>query len=104
MTTASLALDTSTRYPQASPVRIVGPGDARRAGTVRQHGPAPAGAARGGETPRRTLDDVVVGVWEGLCSHHTVTCPVCSGKMVPRYGSGARPVGGRCKRCGSTLG
>ena len=51
-----------------------------------------------------TLDDLVVGVWEGLSSHHTVTCPVCSGKMAPRYGSGARPVGGRCQRCGSTLG
>ena len=51
-----------------------------------------------------TLDDVLVGVWEGLSSHHTVTCPVCSGKMAPRYGSGARPVGGRCRRCGSTLG
>ena len=53
---------------------------------------------------RLTLDDLVVGVWEGLSSHHTVTCPVCSGKMAPRYGSGARPVGGRCQRCGSTLG
>jgi hypothetical protein len=53
---------------------------------------------------RLTLDDVIVGVWEGLSSHHTVTCPVCSGKMTPRYGSGARPVGGRCKRCASSLG
>jgi hypothetical protein len=24
--------------------------------------------------------------------------------MAPRYGSGAKPVGGRCTRCGSTLG
>jgi hypothetical protein len=53
---------------------------------------------------RLTLDDVIVGAWEGLSSHHTVMCPVCSGKMAPRYGSGARPVGGRCKRCASTLG
>ena len=53
---------------------------------------------------RLTLDDVITGVWEGLSTHHTVTCPVCSGKMAPRYGSGARPVGGRCRRCGSTLG
>ena len=53
---------------------------------------------------RPTLDEVLSGVWEGLSSHHTVTCPVCSGKMAPRYGSGARPVGGRCQRCGSTLG
>ena len=53
---------------------------------------------------RLTLHQLINGVWEGLSSHHTVTCPVCSGKMTPRYGSGARPVGGRCKRCGSTLG
>jgi len=33
---------------------------------------------------RLTLDDLIVGVWEGLSSHHTVTCPVCSGKMTPR--------------------
>jgi hypothetical protein len=101
---STVALDTSARYRQASPARIGVPGDTRRAGTVRQHGPAPVGGARGGETPRRTLDDLIVGVWEGLSSHHTVTCPVCSGKMTPRYGSGARPVGGRCKRCASTLG
>jgi len=51
-----------------------------------------------------TLDDLLVGAWEGLSSHNTVTCPVCSGRMSPRYGSGARPVGGRCRRCGSSLG
>jgi hypothetical protein len=51
-----------------------------------------------------TLDDVVSAAWEGLIGHHSVTCPVCSGSMAPRYGSGAAPVGGRCKRCGSTLG
>jgi hypothetical protein len=102
--TLTLALDTSARNRQASPARIVVSDDAHRAGTVREHGPAPVGGVRGGEAPRRTLDDLVVGVWEGLSSHHTVTCPVCSGKMAPRYGSGARPVGGRCTRCGSTLG
>jgi hypothetical protein len=61
---------------------------------------------RDAEALRRgpTLDDLLVGVWEDLASHHTVTCPVCSGRMAPRYGSGARPVGGRCRRCGSSLG
>jgi hypothetical protein len=66
------------------------------------HGHAPRAAHASDRRP--TLDDVLVGVWEGLSSHHTVTCPVCGGKMAPRYGSGARPVGGRCQRCGSTLG
>jgi hypothetical protein len=66
------------------------------------HGHPPRAAHASDHGP--TLDDVVVGVWEGLSSHHTVTCPICSEKMAPRYGSGARPVGGRCQRCGSTLG
>lgn len=54
--------------------------------------------------PPRTLDDHISGAWEDLVGHRSVTCPVCTGPMVPRYGSGARPVGGRCRRCGSTLG
>ena len=52
----------------------------------------------------RTLDDVLSAAWDGLAAHHAVTCPVCTGSMAPRYGSGAKPVGGRCGRCGSTLG
>jgi hypothetical protein len=52
----------------------------------------------------RTLDDLISGAWKDLAAHHTVACPVCTGPMAPRYGSGARPVGGRCRRCGSTLG
>jgi len=86
-----------------SPERIVVPDAGRRAGTVPLHGPAEAGVVRDGETPRR-LDDVLSAAWDGLAAHSSVTCPVCSGSMVPRYGSGAQPVGGRCKRCGSTLG
>jgi hypothetical protein len=89
--------------PPRSPERIVVPDADHGAGTVRGHGPAEAGGVRGGETPRR-LDDVLTAAWDGLASHHSVTCPVCSGSMTPRYGSGAQPVGGRCRRCGSTLG
>jgi hypothetical protein len=68
-------------------VDLPGPGDA--------HGDAPRG--------RPTLDDLVVGAWEDLLAHHPVTCPICSAAMAPRYGSGPRPVGGRCSGCGSTL-
>jgi len=53
---------------------------------------------------RRTLDELIVGVWEDLTARHAAACPMCGGSMVPRYGSGAAPVGGRCGRCGSTLG
>ena len=53
---------------------------------------------------RLTLDDVIVGAWEGLLAAHPVTCPICSGAMEPRPGSGPRPVGGRCRDCATTLG
>ena len=97
MTSTALALDLGFERP-VDPR----PTSRRRRAAARRTDPLRATvAAQGG---RRTLDDLIVGVWEGLSSHHTVTCPVCSGKMTPRYGSGARPVGGRCKRCGSTLG
>jgi hypothetical protein len=94
---------TSEAAAAPSPVRIVVPDADRRAGTVHEHGPAKAGGGRDDETPRR-LDDVLSAAWDGLTAHHSVTCPVCRGSMAPRYGSGAKPVGGRCTRCGSTLG
>jgi DnaJ-class molecular chaperone len=87
--TSALALDLGFARPS-----ILGGSGDRLAARVSAHS----------SDHRPTLDEVLVGVWEGLSSHHTVTCPVCSGKMAPRYGSGARPVGGRCQRCGSTLG
>ena len=59
----------------------------------------PIGATR----DRPTLDELIVGVWEGLDARHTATCPVCSGAMTARFGSGHRPVGGRCGDCGSAL-
>jgi hypothetical protein len=60
----------------------------------------PAAEGRG----RRTLDELIVGVWEDLTAHHAAACPMCGASMQPRYGSGAAPVGGRCGGCGSTLG
>jgi hypothetical protein len=50
-----------------------------------------------------TLDDVLVGVWEGLTAHAQVECPVCAGEMKPEYAMHARPIGGRCAGCGSAL-
>jgi len=51
-----------------------------------------------------TLDDQLVGAWEGLIAHRAVECIVCHGRMEPEYGSGARePEGGRCSSCGATL-
>lgn len=50
-----------------------------------------------------TLDDVLVGVWEGLAAHRTVACPACGGAMTPRYSAGPAPVGGRCSSCRTTI-
>jgi len=52
---------------------------------------------------RLTLDELLVGVWEGLRSDRTAACPVCGGAMTPRHGHGPRPVGGGCTSCGATL-
>jgi hypothetical protein len=56
--------------------------------------------ATGGEP---TLDDLIAGVWEGLTARAIVECPVCTDELRPVYATHARPVGGRCAGCGSTL-
>ena len=50
-----------------------------------------------------TLDELLASVWEGLTAHQAVSCPVCGDRMEPEYGAQALPIGGRCKRCGSTV-
>jgi hypothetical protein len=85
----------------APPAEAAPPDEAAQQPTARSAAAPPAGPAhRGGAT----LDDVLAAAWDALAAHHSVTCPVCRGSMAPRYGSGAQPVGGRCRRCGSTLG
>jgi hypothetical protein len=69
---------------------ILGPADDEH------HDELPAG---GGPT----LEDVISGAWEGLAATRTAPCPVCSGTLVARYGSGSGPVAGRCNDCGSEL-
>lgn len=52
---------------------------------------------RGGEA---TLDELLVGAWEGLSAHRSVVCPVCRGTaMVPRR----HAAGGACADCGVEL-
>ena len=57
---------------------------------------AQAVATRGGEA---TLDEVLVGAWEGLSARRPVACPVCASPMNPRAGA----AGGACGKCGSQL-
>jgi DNA-directed RNA polymerase subunit RPC12/RpoP len=50
-----------------------------------------------------TLDDVIADAWQTLTTNRTAACPVCGSDMLPEFGTGALPVGGRCSHCGSTL-
>jgi hypothetical protein len=56
--------------------------------------------AVGGEP---TLDELIVGVWEGLTAHRVVQCPICHEEMAPEYAAQALPIGGRCGGCGTVL-
>ncbi len=77
----------------------------RRSHNVRTPGsPARQDSLFGAESaPRRvdslpTLDDVISHGWEGLSAGVAMACPICHGELVPDAG------GGRCDRCGCTLG
>jgi hypothetical protein len=94
MTTLALDLRLGAPPPEAG-----GAGPGARRGEPSGDAP-PAADVRG----RRTLDELIVGVWEDLSAHRAVDCPVCRDTMRPRYGAGAAPVGGRCDRCRSALG
>lgn len=69
-------------------------------------------AARGSLGGGLTLDDAIVGAWEGLAAQAVVACPLCGGALRPaaqRAGAGGSRagdpvVGGRCGDCGTTLG
>ena len=48
-----------------------------------------------------TLDDAIVGAWEGLAARVVVACPLCGGALRPHASPDA--VGGRCGDCGTAL-
>ena len=63
---------------------------------------------RGGRAPLPgerglTLDECIVGVWEGLHSGRPAACPVCGGAMKPSSAAGARPEVARCTGCHAQL-
>ena len=62
--------------------------------------PAPRAPLADGE---RSLADLVSSTWDSLAVAETASCFVCGGDLLPRFGAGARPVGGRCTDCGSEL-
>jgi hypothetical protein len=67
-------------------------------------GPGPEVAARecaGGLGGGPTLDDAIVGAWEGLAAQVVVACPLCGGALRPQAAPDA--LGGRCSDCATTL-
>jgi hypothetical protein len=69
------------------------------------HAPAAGHVARGRDGDPGgglTLDDAIVGAWEGLAARVVVACPLCGGRLRPHAAPDA--VGGRCGDCGTTLG
>ena len=51
---------------------------------------------------RLTLDDAIVGAWEGLAAQVVVACPLCDGSLRPKPALDSL-VGGRCDDCGTSL-
>ena len=98
--TLTLSVDRPSLFDDLGDDRPRRPSPPARSRESRDERPAGPGASR----HSLTLDHVISGVWDELAAHRTVTCPVCRGQMAPRYGSGSHPVGGRCRRCGSSLG
>ncbi len=96
--------------PAQDSKRLRGPGFARDRSPRRIPAPAvPKGGDQGAHESMvqqgggPTLDDLIVGVWEGLAAHRTVACLACGEAMTPRYSAGPVPVGGRCRSCGTTI-
>ena len=78
------------------PPSLFGQEPERSRTAAREAGRERAGDLGGG----LTLDDAIVGVWEGLAARVVVTCPLCHGALRPH---GAPDVGGRCDDCGASL-
>lgn len=50
-----------------------------------------------------TLGAVLVEAWNDVTAGSAAECPICAGRMAPRWSAGAGVVGGRCEDCGATL-
>lgn len=82
------------------PASLFGPSETEA--DARTPAPDPAARMRGGDlSGGPTLDDAIVGVWEGLAAQVVAACPLCGGALRPHASRDA--VGGRCGDCGTTL-
>ena len=62
---------------------------------------APA-ESRGDVGGSPTLDDAIVGAWEGLVARIAVACPLCGGRLRARPDDDDA-AGGCCDGCGTTV-
>ena len=96
--TLQLNLDLAPSRPR---VRLADPAPTPAAARALQRR-TPSGPVRPGPAGGRlTLDDVVVGVWEGLLARRTVRCLVCGADAMQPAHDGAP--GGHCGACHSQL-
>lgn len=79
------------------PPSLFGPGPAVRVPAADDAARTRDGDLGGG----LTLDDAIVGAWEGLAAQVVVPCPLCDGPLRPHAAPDA--VAGRCGDCGTTL-
>ena len=96
MTPAALQLDLDLA-PSRPRLRLADPAPMAAVALALQHR-TPSGPRPGPAGGRLTLDEALVGVWEGLLARRTVRCPVCRHEaMAPCDG------GGRCDACHAQL-
>jgi hypothetical protein len=57
----------------------------------------------GSVSGERTLDDAIVGAWEGLVAHAAAACLLCGATLRLRGMEHGVAAGGRCEHCGTTL-
>ncbi len=50
-----------------------------------------------------TLDETIVGAWEGLTAQVAVACPLCPEGVLRPLRSSPDRTGGRCDHCGAQL-
>jgi hypothetical protein len=96
MTATALQLDFDLA-PSRPPLRFDDPAPTKAAALALARR-TPSGQPSGPAGRRLTLDEALVGVWEGLLARRTVRCPVCHAEaMAPGRDSG------RCGACHSEL-
>jgi hypothetical protein len=101
MTATALQLDLLDREPTRRPPLRIADAESTAAAALALAQRTPSGSHPGPAGGRLTLDDMLVGVWEGLLARRTVRCPVCRTEaMAP---ADADAPSGRCDACRAQL-